>query len=625
MGFLKLTDNIDSPDDLKKLRVSELETLADEIRGILLGTVSKTGGHLASNLGVVELTIALHYVFDAPEDKIIWDVGHQTYVHKILTGRREEFKTLRQINGLSGFPKGSESCYDAFDTGHSSTSISAALGMAAARDIKGGKNKVIAVIGDGSMTGGLAYEALNNAGRSSRDIIVILNDNQMSIDRNVGALSRHLNDIRLAPAYLEVKEGVHRFLDKVPFIGKNIDRAIEITKDKIKYMLIPGIMFEELGFTYIGDINGHDTKHMIDILSKAKEMKGPLLLHVYTTKGKGYRFSEKRPCEYHGVSSFDIGTGKPVNRPKSKTYSDVFGETISLAAQKDSRIVAVSAAMAAGTGLEGFSKRYPERFFDVGIAEQHAVTFSAGLAKEGLTPVFAVYSSFLQRAYDQIIHDVAMQNLHVVFAVDRAGIVGADGETHQGVFDLSFMSHIPNMTVMAPASKEELCSMLEAAFAMDSPVAVRYPRGAAYSRKCAPVAYGKGEVVLQGEKAVVFSIGVMLESALSACLMLKDEGIEVSLVNARFMKPLDEGLIKSQMLGKKHVFTVEDNVAKGGFGESVARLAQESGFKGGFHSFAFPDEFICHGSQGELFKKYGLDADSMALKIKQIIKETEET
>ncbi len=578
---------------------------------------------MASNLGVVELTVALHFCFNTPTDKIIWDVGHQSYVHKILTGRRDGFGRLRKLNGLSGFPKGSESVHDAFDTGHSSTSISAAMGYCVTRDLEKDDYSVIAVIGDGSITGGLAYEAMNNAGRANTNIIVILNDNEMSISRNVGAISRHLNDVRIAPYYLEAKADVSRLLEKVPLIGGGVSRMLEKTKDTVKYFFVPGILFEEMGFKYVGPIDGHDTAELVRVLKTVKKMNGPVLIHVRTKKGKGYVAAENAPTAFHGVDSFNIDTGKPIKVKLWDTYSDVFGKALVALARENKKILALTAAMPGGTGLTGFERMFPNRIFDVGIAEAHAVTFAAGIAKNGYVPVFAVYSSFLQRSYDQILHDVCIQNLHVVFAIDRAGITGSDGETHQGLFDLSFLSHMPNMTVMAPKNKTELKKMLAFAVGFDGPIAIRYPKGAA-SRVLKAVdneiVYGKAEVIDEGEgkRIAIVSVGSMADKAYEVYLRLREDGFAPMFVNARFVKPIDRELA-ARLDGYEYVFVCEDNVASGGFGEGLLAEMTALGARcGRFHGFAVQDTFVQQGSQDELFRLYGLDVDGMYGMIREI-------
>ncbi len=626
MCFLdKLLDSINKANDIKKIPVKDFPRLAKEIRGFLLENISKTGGHLASNLGVVELTMALHYTMDLEKDKIVWDVGHQAYIHKILTGRKEGFKNLRQLDGLSGFPKPSESKYDSFATGHSSTSISAALGMAIARDLKGSNERIVAVIGDGSMTGGLAYEALNNAGRSNTNILVVLNDNQMSISNNVGAVSRHLNDLRTAQAYLNAKAGVHKVLDKIPVIGMTLDKTIEKIKDGIKFFLVSGIMFEELGFNYVGPVNGHNFDELIDVLNNIKKINGPVLLHVRTKKGKGYRFAEQLPWDYHGVGSFNIKNGCPTSKNKKTSFSKVFGDTMVSLGRENKKLVAISAAMTSGTGLDDFQLTFPKRFFDVGIAEQHAVTFAAGIAASGFIPVFAVYSTFLQRAYDEIITDVAMQNLHVIFAIDRAGIVGADGETHQGIFDISYLSGIPNLTIMAPRSGKELKNMLSKAVAMDGPVAIRYPRSDAEEEWNIneEVEYGKAEIVEDGCEIAVLSCGTMFRYAKGAVDKLKEEGYSPALINIRFIKPLDIEAVNYICEKCEYIFTVEDNIVAGGFGNCVESVVcRNNGIE--FKAFGFPDKFIEQGTREQLFKRYGLDSEGLYNSIKSILEKGKE-
>lgn len=619
----KLLDSIKKANDIKKIKIEKLPQLAAEIRRFLLEHVSKTGGHLASNLGIVELTMALHYCFNPEKDRIVWDVGHQAYVHKLLTGRKDKFNTLRQLDGLSGFPKPNESICDAFAAGHSSTSISAALGMVMARDLKKTNEKIIAVIGDGSISGGLAYEGLNNTGRSNRDIIVILNDNQMSISTNVGAMSKHLRDIRTEPAYLNAKAGVHKILSKVPVLGKPIDKTVEKIKNTIKYMLFSGIMFEEMGFTYVGPLDGHNTSELIRTFRKIKNMHGPILVHVKTVKGKGYRFAEKMPWKYHGVTAFNLKTGKPISK-KGKSYSAVFGDKMISMAEKNKNIVAISAAMVSGTGLDGFQLRFPERTFDVAIAEQHAVTFAAGLAIRGLTPVFAVYSTFLQRAYDQIIHDVALQNLHVVFAIDRAGVVGADGETHQGIFDLSYLQHIPNMTIMAPSTGDELERQIEFAVGMTTPVAVRYPRDTAFEyENCEKysIEYGKARLIRDGNTVAVISCGAMLKEVIEAEKMLNADGYFPMIYDARFIKPLDKEMVKICCQKCKNIVTVEDNVKEGGFGSVIKLTAVDLNRDCKVTNLGFEDKFIEQGTREQLLKRYGLDGESIYRKVKEIFED----
>ncbi len=614
--------DINSPDDIKKLDINSLEKLAQEVREFLIEKVSKTGGHLASNLGVVELTLALHTVFQTPNDKIIWDVGHQSYVHKIITGRKEQFDTLRQLDGISGFPKVNESIHDSFNTGHSSTSISAALGIAKARDIKKEKYSVIAVIGDGALTGGMAFEALNDAGRSPNNIIVILNDNEMSISKNVGGLSRYLSKIRTEPMYFKVKEDLDLILNKIPAIGKGAAKALGAVKGSVKYLIVPGMIFEELGFKYLGPIDGHDITELNRVLSRAKTIKGPVLIHVCTQKGKGYTYAEESPQVFHGISPFEIETGEILSN-KSAGYSEILGKELIRAAETNEKVVAITAAMPQGTGLDAFSKRFPDRFFDVGIAEQHAVTFAAGLAANGLKPVFAVYSSFLQRAYDQILHDVALQNLNVVFAIDRAGIVGEDGETHQGLYDLSFLSHIPNMTIMAPSDHSEHVGMLDYAINQhNGPIAIRYPRGRGKDKlfEPLPLKLGQGLTIRKGNDITIVSIGVMLETALLVSDMLEKSGISAEVINARFVKPLDEKLILTSAARTGKVVTIEDNSSIGGFGSGVLEMVNRKGINIKTRIFGFPDECVNHGARNDLFKKYGLDPESLVNEILEMFK-----
>lgn len=568
----------------------------------------------------MELTVALEYCFNLPEDKIVWDVGHQAYIHKILTGRKEQFATLRQLDGLSGFPKPHESDCDAFAAGHSSTSISAALGIAKARDLLGGKEHVIAVIGDGSMTGGLAYEALNNAGRENTNLIVILNDNQMSIDTNVGAISRHLNNLRTDGRYQKLKEHFKQFRDNVPIVGRATYNVLSKARDSAKHLFLHGAMFEELGFKYIGPVDGHDLKELLELFRNVKYMKGPVLIHVKTVKGRGYRYAEENPSDYHGVGAFDLKTGKPLSSG-GESWSDIFGKKMLEIGAANDKAVGITAAMAGGTGFEGFQKAFPERFFDVAIAEQHGVTFSAGLASRGIVPVFAVYSSFLQRAYDQIVHDVCMQNLHVVFAVDRAGIVGADGETHQGVFDLSFLSHIPNMTVLSPKNGWELEEMLDFAVnRWNGPIAVRYPRGTAetaFTENREPVAYGKAELIQDGRKIAVLAEGHMLKTAAETVKRLEKDGYQPMLVNMRFISPLDGEMLLRAAEQCAYIFTVEDNLGKGGLGSRVLEFYSGRRQTVSVTSFAFPDCYIEQGTQAQLFARHGLDAEGIYKGIKK--------
>lgn len=610
----KILDNINSPSDLKKLSYGELQILAGELRDYVIKVVSENGGHLASNLGVVELTLALHRVFDTPRDKIIWDVGHQSYIHKIITGRRESFGTLRKKDGISGFPKRSESEHDAFETGHSSTSISAALGMAKARDLAGENHSVVAVIGDGALTGGMAFEALNHAGDFPTNLIVILNDNEMSISENTGAISNYLSRIRTEPAYFKLKGEIETILKKVPVVGESMFRMAENIRDWFKYLVVPGVLFEELGFKYFGPIDGHDVKKLESVIKRAKSYNGyPVLIHVVTVKGKGYSIAEDKPNKYHGVNPFFIETGEHKEKKQKKSYSEIFGDTLTELADSNDRIVAVSAAMAEGTGLAGFAEKHKDRFFDVGIAEQHAVTFCAGLAAGGFRPVFAVYSTFLQRAYDQIIHDVCMQKLPVVFAIDRAGIVGSDGETHQGVFDITYLRHIPNITIMTPKDGRELKEMMKLALTVDGPSAIRYPRGSAreFSYPDTAIELGRSEVLTEGPDGVIIAEGNMVYRALEVYERLKQMGKSFTIVNARFVKPLDERLLLE--LGRKYkkVYTLEDNVISGGFGSSILELYSSNGIEADVKAIGFDDSFIPHGEKEELFSLKGLDCEGI--------------
>lgn len=562
----KILDIVNEPNDLKKLNILEKNELAKEIREYILEVVSKNGGHLASNLGVVELTIALHSVFDLPEDRIVWDVGHQAYVHKILTGRKEQMKTLRKFGGISGFPKISESKYDSFDTGHSSTSISVALGMARANSLENKNNHVIAVIGDGSLTGGMAMEALNDAGSSNSNITVILNDNEMSISKNVGGVPALLTKIRTKKMYKRSNNCIKRFFNKVPLIGKPIVTLAHNIKRSIKQMVIPNMYFEDIGFTYLGPVDGHNIEELEKILERSKQLEGPILIHVISKKGKGYKFAEETPDKFHGISSFDVKTGEVLSKSK-KDYSKVFGDKLIELAQKDDKIVAVTAAMKDGTGLKEFANKYPSRFFDVGIAEQHAVGMIAGMAASGLKPVFAVYSSFLQRGYDQLIHDIALEQIPITICVDRAGIVGADGETHQGIFDLCFLNSIPNLVVMAPKDFKELEQMLEFAVNLNKPVIIRYPRGGEGKiafEKHSNIELGKAEVIKEGEDLTIVAIGKMVERAQEVAKMLEKENIDVEIINARFLKPLDKETILKSVEKTKNVVTIEDGLIEGG-------------------------------------------------------------
>ncbi len=604
----------------------DLNDLADEIRHFLLENVSKTGGHLASNLGIVELTLALHSIFDSPKDRIIWDVGHQAYVHKILTGRKHLFHTLRQLNGLSGFPKRCESEHDIFDTGHSSTSISAALGIAKARDLKKEKYSILAVIGDGALTGGMAFEALNHVGNINTDIIVILNDNEMSISQNVGGLSKYLNRLRTDPKYYKVKDDIEYLLNKIPAVGKVVFKTAERAKDSLKYFLVPGIIFEELGFTYLGPVNGHDLKELKIILKRAKNIKGPVFIHVKTQKGKGYSYAEKNPDKFHGIGPFNIESGKLIAQSSDRpSYSSLFGSTLTALAKENEKIVAITAAMATGTGLRDFAATYPNRFIDVGIAEQHAVTFAAGLAVGGFKPVFAVYSTFLQRAYDQIIHDVCLQNLSVLFCIDRSGLVGNDGETHHGIFDLSYLLHIPNMKIMAPKDGKELVEMIKYAVITDGPIAIRYPRGKSDDFTSISQDYNikemKAEVLLKGKDVCIIALGNMVRTAYEAAKKLQLDHINCTVVNARFAKPLDEDTIIAQCLDVKYIVTIEDNVVKGGFGSQIIELLNNKNINHkNIKLLGIPDQFIEQGNTEELMKKHNLDVEGVVHHIKEWIK-----
>lgn len=616
MGLL---ENIKEPNDIKQYDVEQWMPLAEEIRKFLLEHVSKTGGHLASNLGCVELTMALHLVLKFPEDKIIWDVGHQSYTHKILTGRQEGFDTLRQLGGMSGFPKNKENETDVFETGHSSTSISAAIGMAKANEINGKKSTIVAVIGDGSFTGGLAYEALNNLGRLKSSCLIVLNDNDMSIDENVGGMSSYLNRIRVGQAYNDVKSGVEKSLMNIPAIGSALTKVIKRGKDSIKELLVPGMFFEDLGITYIGPIDGHNISDMVDTFESAIKLNRPVVVHVKTVKGKGYRYAERYPKHFHGVAPFDLQTGKPIQKKTRMTNTDVFGRKMLDLAKENSKLVAITAAMSSGTGLEKFANLYPDRFFDVGIAEQHAVTFSAGLAREGIIPLFAVYSSFLQRAYDQILHDVCLQNLHVIFAIDRSGLVGQDGETHQGIFDIAYLSHIPNMTIMAPKNRYELTKMMDYAVAFNGPIAFKYSRGNTfYDLKdlLEPIEYGKSEVLFVGSKVALIAVGNMVEEAYQAYLNLKDKGIEITLINARFITPLDEELLKE--LAEKHqfIFTLEEHVYQGGYGQAVSSFYMKNHLENiQVENIAIDNMFVEHGAVNDLRKILKIDCESVVEKI----------
>ena len=613
-----MLDKITRENDIKDIPQVELPLLADEIREFLVERVSKTGGHLASNMGAVDLTIALHRVFDLPQDKLVWDVGHQCYTHKILSGRKEGFDNLRVEGGMSGFPKRTESNCDAFDTGHSSTSISAGLGYVKARDLKDEDHHVVAIIGDGSLTGGMAYEALNNAAELDKNFVIVLNDNNMSISKNVGGMSKYLNSIRTAQGYKGLKTNVETVLSKIPYAGKKVVNVIKKTKGSIKQWFIPGMLFENMGITYVGPIDGHDINAMVSNLEKAKRMNGAVLVHVLTEKGHGYEPAVKHPSRFHGMVPFDVKTGIPLKGTSEVSYTDVFSGTITDLGKSNKQIVAITAAMPEGTGLKSFSETFPKRFFDVGIAEEHAVTFAAGLAAGGMLPVVAMYSSFLQRAFDQMMHDVCMQNLHVVFAVDRAGLVGSDGETHHGGFDLSYLTMMPNMVVMAPKNKWELAKMIRFAMEHDGPIAIRYPRGEAYEglKECQKaLELGKAEIITQESEIALLAVGSMVKVAEEVRAILKEQGKQVSLVNARFVKPLDEAMLDEVAKTHKLVVTLEENVKSGGFGERVASYYEENNIDTRVCICAMPDSFVTHGSNEYLLKEIGLDAEAIAKRV----------
>lgn len=612
-----LLDKIAKENDIKKIKKEDYRALAEEIRQFLIEKISVTGGHLGSNLGAVELTMALHLSLNLPEDKIIWDVGHQAYTHKLLTGRKEGFETLRKYGGMSGFPKRKESDCDSFDTGHSSTSISAGLGMVKARDLLGEKRTIVSVIGDGSLTGGMAYEALNNAAQLKTNFIVVLNDNNMSISENVGGVSKYLNNIRTATGYLDLKEGVYNALQNIPN-GDSVVKTIRRAKSSVKHLVIPGMFFEDMGLTYLGPVDGHDVEAMMRVMKEAKRCKNAVLVHVITQKGKGFAPAERHPARFHGTEPFEISTGLPSNPRTTPNYTDVFSTIMTKLGARDEKVVAITAAMPDGTGLKRFRNMYPDRFFDVGIAEQHAVTFAAGLAAGGMKPIVAVYSSFLQRAYDQIVHDVCIQNLPVVFAIDRAGLVGSDGETHQGIFDLSYLSGIPNMHIMAPKNKWELSDMLKYALSLGVPMAIRYPRGSAYDglkefRK--PIEYGKSEIIYEEEDIVLVAVGSMVKTAVSVRHALKEIGYSCSLVNARFVKPIDEEMIKEMSREHKLMVTMEENVASGGFGDRVREYLDSLDCSCKLLSIAIPDEYVEHGNVGLLYQEVGIDADTIVKRV----------
>ena len=612
-----ILEKIKEANDVKQLSLSECEQLAQEIRDFLIRSLSETGGHLASNLGVVELTIALHRFLHFPEDKLVWDVGHQAYTHKILTGRKEQFATLRKTGGLSGFPKRKESDCDAFDTGHSSTSISAGLGLVQARDLKGENYQVVSVIGDGAMTGGMAYEALNNAAELKKNFIIILNDNEMSITRNVGGMSSYLDHIRMAAPYTELKMGVTNALKKIPKVGDGMVDALHKTKSSIKQLVIPGMLFENMGLTYLGPVDGHDMRQLGKVLQEAKRKQGPVLIHVLTEKGRGYEPAMRHPARFHGAAPYEIETGLPKSNG-NPSYTDIFSTVMRKFGDREPDVVAVSAAMVPGTGLKRFGNMFPERLFDVGIAEEHAVTFAAGLALGGLRPVVAIYSSFLQRAVDQILHDVCMQNLPVVFAVDRAGLVGSDGETHHGCFDLSYLSMMPNMTVMAPKNKWELSDMLKFAIRQKSPVAIRYPRGEAYiglEDYRAPIEMGKAEILEKGKEIAILAVGNMVRTAVQVTENLRNCGYEPTLVNMRFVKPLDMDLLEILREDHSLIVTMEENVKSGGFGEQVMTYYGSRLHSPAVRIVAIEDQFVPHGSVEDLMHQQQMDSASVTERI----------
>ena len=620
MDLVQLLERINEPHALKSCTLDELSQLARELRRYIIDTVSQTGGHLAPSLGTVELTLALHRAFDCPEDKIVWDVGHQAYAHKILTGRREAFAGLRQKGGITGFPKREESVYDAFGTGHSSTSISAALGMAAARDIAGEQYRIAAVIGDGALTGGEAFEGLNNAGTLGKDIIVILNDNGMSIAPNVGAMSEYLSRFRVAPGYHRAKQDIKNFLKSIPHIGERVYRTAEHIKDGVRSALVPGGLFTDMGFHYIGPLDGHNIALLLDVFEQAKQLKGPLLIHVETCKGKGYAPAEKAPDKFHGIGKFDVADGTALKKAGAKpTYTSVFSKALMEAAEEDADVVAITAAMPDGTGLRAFSEKYPTRFFDVGIAEQHATTFAAGLAAAGRKPVLALYSTFAQRAYDQILHDVCLQNLHVVFALDRAGFVGEDGATHHGVFDYSYLRHLPNMKVLAPKDENELGRMLKTALSLEGPVALRYPRGeglgAALEEPFNPLESLAAEVLEEEGEIALLAVGSMVDAAQKTAKLLKEEGLSAAVINMRTVKPLDEELLHRMAHEKKMLVTMEENALAGGFGSAVLEALADAGLLVPVVRFGIGDAFIEQGKPQELLEMAGLLPEQMARNI----------
>ena len=615
-----MLEKIQKPNDIKKIPADQLPALAEEIRKFIIESLSKTGGHLASNLGVVELTIAMHRVFDLPKDKLIWDVGHQSYTHKILTGRKDGFETLRREGGISGFPKRSESDCDVFDTGHSSTSISAGVGYVRARELKKENYSVVSIIGDGALTGGMAYEALNNAASLKSNFIIVLNDNEMSITENVGGMSSYLSGLRTASAYTGFKMDVTKALNRIPGIGPGMVDAMRKTKSSIKQIIIPGMLFEDMGLTYLGPVDGHNIPQLIKTFQEAKRFEGPILVHVLTQKGRGYEPAMRHPARFHGAGPFDVKTGLPVGK-SNPTYTDVFSTVMRKMGDRRKDVAAVTAAMMTGVGLKRFSNMFPDRCFDVGIAEEHAVTFAAALSLGGITPVVAIYSSFLQRAYDQIMHDVCMQNLHVVFAIDRAGLVGYDGETHHGIFDLSYLGSMPNMTILAPKNLWELSDMIKFAVDYDGPIAVRYPRGEAYTglkEFRAPICLGKSEVIHEGSRVALLAVGSMVKMAEEVQKQLKERmDMDAALVNARFVKPIDEELLRSFADTYELVVTLEENVKDGGFGERVLAFAEEEDLPFGVEIIALPDRFIPHGSVSYQMKQVGFTSEDICGRIEE--------
>ena len=622
-----MLEKIQKPNDIKKIPADQLPALAEEIREFIIESLSKTGGHLASNLGVVELTIAMHRVFDLPKDKLIWDVGHQSYTHKILTGRKDGFETLRREGGISGFPKRSESDCDVFDTGHSSTSISAGVGYVRARELKKENYSVVSIIGDGALTGGMAYEALNNAASLKSNFIIVLNDNEMSITENVGGMSSYLSGLRTASAYTDFKMDVTKALNRIPGIGPGMVDAMRKTKSSIKQIIIPGMLFEDMGLTYLGPVDGHNIPQLIKTFQEAKRFEGPILVHVLTQKGRSYEPAMRHPARFHGAGPFDVKTGLPVGK-SNPTYTDVFSTVMRKMGDRRKDVAAVTAAMMTGVGLKRFSNMFPDRCFDVGIAEEHAVTFAAALSLGGITPVVAIYSSFLQRAYDQIMHDVCMQNLHVVFAIDRAGLVGYDGETHHGIFDLSYLGSMPNMTILAPKNLWELSDMIKFAVDYDGPIAVRYPRGEAYTglkEFRAPICLGKSEVIHEGSRVALLAVGSMVKMAEEVQKQLKERmDMDAALVNARFVKPIDEELLRSFADTYELVVTLEENVKDGGFGERVLAFAEEEDLPFGVEIIALPDRFIPHGSVSYQMKQVGFTPEDICGRIEEYYRKREQ-